>query len=399
LTTAILSKELYHAINKRNAKNAKNNQTLLTGKSSDSNDSDRIQWLRDSNEIENKYNDYYLDSNDVSTFNALLRLYNNTYHTNGNSVPFNFTSNGLDTVTPQGEITMKKSPVGNHYILYKDGKMVKADTAKAMIQDTSRYHHKHMANAGARPKGSFSDDYLNDENRKKRADDYKNKVKASKMLKHSYFDTLERSKSEPMYDELYHHGIFGMKWGIRRYQNEDGTLTPEGRKRYLLNYVDVDEKGNTKLAAVGDADKRRRDLEKQGKKDARAELMKNPAFRMGAILGSGGAATSASLGLIGGLGLANPAVAAAGVAGSGILGGLGFGVGSHIGKKQTGLDEPDVWGAKNLKKYDVNTSNLGYDVKWLKTSELAKFKNDLNRRNLVDSIYNNNATVKIPKKK
>lgn len=32
--------------------------------------------------------------------------------------------------------------------------------------------------------------------------------------------------------ELYHHGIKGQKWGIRRYQNVDGSLTEEGKKRY-----------------------------------------------------------------------------------------------------------------------------------------------------------------------
>lgn len=33
------------------------------------------------------------------------------------------------------------------------------------------------------------------------------------------------------YSELYHHGIKGMRWGVRRYQNPDGSLTPEGKNR------------------------------------------------------------------------------------------------------------------------------------------------------------------------
>lgn len=32
-------------------------------------------------------------------------------------------------------------------------------------------------------------------------------------------------------DVLQHHGVKGMKWGIRRYQNKDGSLTPAGKKR------------------------------------------------------------------------------------------------------------------------------------------------------------------------
>ena len=39
------------------------------------------------------------------------------------------------------------------------------------------------------------------------------------------------------YDELQHHGTKGMKWGVRRYQNKDGSLTAAGRFRYAASKV------------------------------------------------------------------------------------------------------------------------------------------------------------------
>ena len=38
--------------------------------------------------------------------------------------------------------------------------------------------------------------------------------------------------SDLLEGKLEHHGIKGMRWGVRRFQNKDGSLTPAGKKRY-----------------------------------------------------------------------------------------------------------------------------------------------------------------------
>lgn len=69
-------------------------------------------------------------------------------------------------------------------------------------------------------------------------------------------------------NELRHWGIKGMKWGVRRFQNKDGSLTPAGKKRY----DDDGDSGSGKGKSDGDSAPRRLTDQELRDKVARLEL-------------------------------------------------------------------------------------------------------------------------------
>lgn len=79
--------------------------------------------------------------------------------------------------------------------------------------------------------------------------------------------------------ELYHHGIRGQRWGIRRFQNGDGSLTPKGRKRY-------DDKGDKKNVIQRHRDNLIDKYKSKGYSQENAEMAAKQRMKAEAIIGA-----------------------------------------------------------------------------------------------------------------
>lgn len=83
----------------------------------------------------------------------------------------------------------------------------------------------------------------------------------------------------PYSEQLYHHGIKGQRWGVRRYQNEDGSLTTIGKMRYGVS--EVRRVLGSKIKAVNEVaslNYKRKHLNKMTQEELLTELKRQQAL-------------------------------------------------------------------------------------------------------------------------
>ena len=82
-------------------------------------------------------------------------------------------------------------------------------------------------------------------------------------------DDMNETEESVQHSVLRHYGVIGMKWGMRKYQNEDGSLTPEGKARYDSGEM-YKSHGTKKLEKrVAKLKKKKEAASKSGKNTAR----------------------------------------------------------------------------------------------------------------------------------
>lgn len=171
-------------------------------------------------------------------------------------------------------------------------------------------------------------------------------------------------------DELYHHGVKGQKWGVRRYQNKDGSLTPQGRLRYGNAQADYERADKTL---------------KQVKKAAKPTL--GTFAGVGAAQGAIQTGAMAAAGYAGASAIAKGAMVAGGIVG-GALGGIllpsvalgTIAIGSKIAKKNA---------AKKLQEM----KDMGVKIK--KPKYTAEDMRRIYRDNLSKARRNSDGTITV----